>query len=401
MDPIHIILSSTPSTAQDSLNTQTSFTTTLPIPFICEDNYAIALESIVIDNNFGVGESPQLIKVNLSCLSEQTVAIIANGNNKVPLQIVLRRKEYFRLNTSLLNKISVILTDENNLPLSITGGNPTLLHLKIRKMNADLILRISSENSTNLFVNNSQNEFKVLLQSANLDSRKQYEMAVSSAFLPPSINLKKIFKNKEEFWMTFNTTNDYLHYITFEEIDKPTLFKMFAQMRSRIIEEEYENVLTVEVDEVDGNEVLVMEASEIIHIRFSPRLAFLLNLTPIHPMKHETNVFKITMNNENRRLLVTLNLTRCIPQALFLFSDNIIPNMINSGFEKNLKILLYAENKNKRYVRCDIQHLDFVSFTFSEPFILDFKLCDCYGEKIYFLETYPVLLTIFIREKIY
>ena len=89
----------------------------------------------------------------------------------------------------MLSNISVLLVDENDIPINFTIGPPTITKLRFKEMDNDsntFYVQISNLDSNDIYVDNNRSWFRSKLPKS-LHLRDKWSVAVSRIYLPPKI----------------------------------------------------------------------------------------------------------------------------------------------------------------------------------------------------------------------
>lgn len=213
-DSFYIYLNSSDLNEYFDSNTTVKFTNPVTNYFLdYQDNWAVALQYIQLSNALG---SAKIDFIRASCNlvpaldgQDQSLAIftrpIYNKEDGRVIHYEPIRQEFFTLTHTVINAISITLTDHSGQLLQLKVGQPTILCLCFRKMpphQKRFVIRVSSAED----VGGSASDFRVSLPSilsANHDTK--WTVSLSSLFYkgrfdqrnPDASSVLKVFTWKE------------------------------------------------------------------------------------------------------------------------------------------------------------------------------------------------------------
>ena len=153
-----------------------------------------------------------------------------------------RNIQYFALNSTFLNNISIQLVDENNIPIQFSTGPPTIIRVRIQEMSSVsecFHVQISNNDTRDTFPDNTASHFKSKL-SKNLNLNGDWQLALTRIYIPPGvlnisypfnyIKVKKIFHIRKD---KKNTLEDF-RLINIGNIHCPTIEQLIDVLNSTI-----------------------------------------------------------------------------------------------------------------------------------------------------------------------
>jgi hypothetical protein len=358
-------------------------------------------------------QTPKYIRVVMSEMQQtlssgkfhRTLAILVPQKYEKVLFHAVRLKEYYKLETENLNKISIALTDENYLPLQLKHSKPTIIILKFRQiMTKSFIVRVSSTESKNLFPNNKNTNFKVQLNEI-LEHETPMEVALTSIILPTDIDYTKILGNKESFFILIITTE--------HAVGENTKLEFTPDNFSSITE--FITTLTEEIERTTGGAVIINKDDdnniEFEFVReagliFSKLASSLFNKQTNEYMEYENKTWEVfTCEGKNNKKINfgKPSFLPTSPNFTYLKCNFITPTITASKFTQILKLipLTFTEKENE-LLKHEVQHLDFNTVSMNDRTIFDFALCLENDVPLpYKNENSEVLITLLFREKKY
>ena len=321
---------------------------------------------------------PKCIKVNVEEMksslrnftNRQVMSIISYSQEEIkkePLHHVVTKKEYFPLRTPILNALSIKLTDENNLPLRLLHGNDTIVKFKLKQIMFDsYILRLTSTESDNLFVENTNSNFRIQLSEPINVRRENVEVALSTAYFPSEINNHEIFRNDGDMWFTISTKPDELRRYFFNQIEgQVSPEKIFNYLR--LILEDQETVS--EVVTTDFEDTIGLNCKKAFAMELSPKFGRLFN-------KHNFTTIYLP---EESYVLGKINMASCYPRIIFLRCNFIPSSMVGDKSIPLLKMIPFKHTDENKMARFEALHLDFFPLTKNDCNLLHFELTDTNG----------------------
>ena len=317
-------------------------------------------------------------------------------------------KEYFRLSSTLLERLTITLRDEKSELLHLFTSQSTVVKLKFKKMQNKeaFVTRFASTDSENIYPENRANKFRVQLPHVLDLESGQWEVALSSIHYPEKLSIANILRNKKNFWMQILTPanndarisnrNIRFNFATLaEEVDNVT------DLLNRInnaVRQAFHGLgilrLTLEQDQS------ISYSASMLTLRLSPLMAKLMgNLAVTNDMDY----FELVSveNPENGRFPGQADLSRCLPNNLLLHSDFIKPILVGGAYSKTLKLIpRLGEETGEKYRTYYSHHLDFVNLGINKISTVEFSLTDISGYPITFQDDDSVThLNILFRMK--
>ena len=349
---------------------------------------SIGRRRVILGHNRFQTESiiPKCIKVNVEemksnlepFVNRQVMCIIScdqQSLRKNPLHYVVTKKEYFPIKTPTLQNLHLKLTDENNLPLLLLPGEDTIIKFKIKEiMFNSYILRLSSNESTTVFNQNTNANFRIQLSQPLNTRRREMEVALSSAYLPSEVDNHQIFSNNAEMWFSVttgladaeNVTKYFLSDIE-GQVDPEKILNYL-----RLILEGKENVS--EVVSIDFEDTIGFNCKETFSLELSPKFGRLVN-------RHNLTLF---FERKESYTFGKINMASCYPQIIFLCCNFITPTSVGDKTIRLLKMIPFTHNDNNTTVKYEPHHLDFFPLAKNDSNLLHFELTDSQGKPIIF-----------------
>jgi hypothetical protein len=395
-----IVLSNASTQLYD--NSLSKFNNRLPQNVAIGEEYKIAFQSILIDNKFAADANiPKILKIRLEemsdCLSNtgfnKDLALVYGADlSSAPFYHIVKKKEYFNIGGGSLSNITITLLDENNQQLQLLDGQPTIVTLKIKKIKmTSRIMRLSSKDSTHLFEDSSCSDFKILLNE-QIDKRKKYEVALSSIYLPPKIDVKKIVRAQELYAM-FSRDGETWEKVSFDQLEDlnsdtvaQVLFDNAPKLDSEDEEAEEEYIFDVERE----NGKIILKCLHNFYLQFSQFFSYMFNVRRTGEMKPGDAV-----------AIDPPNFERIIPNAIFLYTNFTTPLITGDVFARVLKVIPYKNARIETTLSAyESNHFEFVPISMNEDNLLHFHLRDASGNLIPFENENrgEVLVNLILRE---
>ena len=347
--------------------------------------------------------TPSLIKVklgemrqNLSGLKEQDLAIIkVQPKNQYPIHNVCKRKEYFHLACTRLSTLSVRLVDEDNYPLHLSSGQPTLLKLQFKKFPMkSFVLRLSSLESTNIFSDNTSSSFRIKL--AENIQWSNWDVALSSIYLPAKTDIGQLL-TAENVYIEISTVDGFTR-LTLDDLKDFTARGLVKhlQWKLSIAFEDRAKPFEVELEE-DGKIYFVF--LDDVTVKLSGMLSYLLNSAASHQ-----EFTTIIGRNRVKRVVGMPNFKKFHPHTVLVYCNFITPILVGNEFAKVLQMIPYydSDTDGATIMKFEAQHLDFLPMSMNDASTLQFEMRNSAGDYITFEnEDTEILLTLVFREKKY
>lgn len=353
-------------------------------------------------NNFPTSEArPNLIKVqlwemtrNLSAVNlVQDLAIIPTTKQGYPFYNICRQKEYFPLNTHRLSEISIKLVDENNFPLHLGSGQPTLLKFRLKKLSMrSFVLRLSSLESRTVFPDDSNSSFRIILQQP-LDCSK-WNVALSSIYLPNLTDIRAHLTAENFFFVVVGEEG--VKRFTLEDATELTQKSILELIQLRLSNTFLTNS-PVDIEEDEG--VLFVKFNQNAKLHFSGLLAYLLSQTPLPTSKMQS----LEGLKSQRVRLGRLKFDKLQPHSILLYCNFITPIIFGNSYARVLQIIPFFNSENDAnndIMKYEAQHLEFLPLLMNDPQTLQFEMRNSSGHLLKFQDgTTEIFITLIFREK--
>jgi hypothetical protein len=352
-------------------------------------------------------QRPKLIRVEINEMGQhftgsghnKTIAIYTPDTFETDTNhhfYVQPRREYFDLNTQResLSSISVKLFDEDNLPITIVDGFPTLIQFKIKQMAGNYFpLQLTSSDSNSLFANNTNSNFKILLPFPLMKQNKSYQVALSSIFFPSRMDMQKILD--EDFYIEFTSPSRVKWWrINFLEMPDYSLTTIAQRINDEI--PKLLKVVPISAKVTEEEEMRITCELEGVYVHPSPLFSLLFSKSPISQERqgHKGEVF-------NMGKLTSLD--RCCPEFFQLHCSIIDPSIVGDTNLKILKMIPFTHKitEENHYVKYEPQNLDFYNISGGEreKQLLHFQLTNYQGKEIPFIDQKNfVMINLIFRE---
>ncbi len=330
--------------------------------------------SIVSGKNLlGNALIPKLIKVKLSQITtfnffdHKDLAILATSEiaSNGLIYYIATTKEYFRLNTIRLEELTVELTDENNFPLLLVKGQPTIIQLIVKKMNnKSFIVRINSEESKNTFSDNVRENFRTQIWHLTDLTYEKWQVALTSIHFPNSIDISCTLA-KEEFWIEFISIGEIPvnKKITFEDdnIYDILSLKECINRKVKIAIGDSKFVFSI----FDGKARIQFYNPMVV--RLSPLFSYVIG-------RDITNLNQLNIKAARELTFPKkIDLQRCKPNVIFLHCDFISPLIVGDKYMRVLKMIPFSHGKY------ECKHLDFINVMSNNLSSIQIQLMDASG----------------------
>lgn len=274
---------------------------------------------------------------------------------------VEENREYFPINQTRLEQLTINLVDENNCPIRVGGGgHATFVKLHFRRKASNNImqnyppLRMSSRQSIDVYPNNRANNFKVqltdlLLPAANMADRNNvlvdWEVSLSSIYIPTRINYDKIVSDESDgIWVEIKLGRGAIVRILFD-LPKDLSCEEFVTQANEVLKE-------AEVDKVWGEGVaaplkfsekirgeLYAEFSADLRIRVSGLFLYLLGRAD--SMRATPALFNIEKNSLEH--MGHLDFYRLHPSILMIHCDFVSITALGNNWSNVLQMIKFPD----------------------------------------------------------
>lgn len=357
---------------------------------------------VVVSNKIFFNNKPNFIKIKISeikpCLSSkgmhQNISIIPYFPPTAEKKLYYHEitlKEYFYLSTTNLHTLSVnILDDRTDKEPNLTPGQPTFLKLLFKKMSGppSFLMRLNSNDSKNIFPENTAGHFRAQLPHAVELDGVNWEVALMSINFPSKISPKTYFKSKD-FWfeITIPPTSDVEMgeqvRITVEEDNIKTLENLVTVINEKIVNSIGANIFSLFID--TATNIIKFQATKQVNVEMSPLFALIIGDLQIPPNAANYQInFPETPQNFICSNFGDLN--RCLPNNILIYCDFIVPSIMG---EKYLQILKFIPNFNEqsgKYTTYQAQNLDFTRVSNNTLDTVKIELRDAAGNLIHFVD---------------
>ncbi len=342
-------------------------------------------------NILGNAIVPRKIKVKLNQISgfgDKDLAILSLDDRLDNNQLyhTATRKEYFPLNTNRLEEATITLTDENNWPLLLVEGKPTIAQLIIKRMtHQSFMVRVNSEESKVLFPDNERENFRAQLSHPTDLTFEKWEVALTSINFPPTIDINCTLA-KEDFWLEFKSVNNVpvSKKITFENENIYDAASLKECINRKVKHAVGDLLFVFNVVDKKAN----IRFHKPMVVRFSPLFSYVIGKDIT--MLNELNI------REARELTFPkrIDLERCKPNTIFLQCDFVSPIIVGDKYLPVLKMIPFNSGKYES------KHLDFMKVTTNNLSTIKMQLVDQSGKQIVFnkLENDNVIINLVFRK---
>lgn len=304
-------------------------------------------------------------------------------------------KSYCVLQNTLLQNITFELTDENDLPLPLLSGIPTLLKLDIQAMEKSkksFNVRITS--NTKLHPLNTRSAFTVTLPQT-LSLNTNWKAGLSSVNLPNSFNTlpSEVFMGFI-YYVNVNGEGKKLekveHFFPHKRYSKEELFNeinFFLQKNSKNL-----NIgeLSEKYPENQHEKVACLQMNYHGSISMSKSLAELLGFNSlILQSKKDRTYFTFNSNSSPQKTMTEffgeqpVNIDYYRPTYYMLYSNMVQPTAVSGEYLNVLKVFPVSNNDTS-YVIQEFKHREYLSLNNYEIKEITFHLRSHTGEFISF-----------------
>jgi hypothetical protein len=177
-------------------NTLANFTNKLArvLELPVSERWGIAVEYISLSETFAGDYSTDTIKINCPIIKqtistasqERCLATFAYNKDELSSSYFHEfiDKNYFPIENSYVDRISINLTDLEGKTIILRHGHPTIIKLHLKKMSGEEFTILCDSGKTELHPNNKANEFTVQLHK-ELVLYDDWEVAITSITHPP------------------------------------------------------------------------------------------------------------------------------------------------------------------------------------------------------------------------
>lgn len=318
---------------------------------------------------------PKLIRIQVneilghpSNYINKEIIVLTDKKIKTGLYYSVKKKEYFNLASPFLGKLSISLLNENFEPLQLNpNAQATVIFFKLMKMTGfNQILRLGWKDSMHIFPSNTYSDFKVQLNKP-LPRNVQFEIALSSMFLPAQIDLKEILKNKT-FEVRISTDNKTFNLVDLDsEIDvvltTTTFFAWFIKA------------------------INILQTQELISDKGYAIRPFKLALSNYakYILGIEENIVNIVPKNEN--VFPKMKIVNALPQVIFVYCNIIRPMISGNNYERILKIIPMPAKFDSSPIKYEASHYEYHKVLLADNDVIHFQLRDMDNQFIKFYQS--------------
>ena len=300
-----------------------------------------------------------------------------------------KETEFYDLDTDTTPLFNVELRDQNDNPLNLTTGQPTVVVLTLRqKMGKSFMATVDSRQSSHLYPDNTNSSFRVVLPG-QMQLSGEWELAVSSCQLPQKISL--IAKMDSSYSMRVIFLNEVPFTITFSNTELAQVYNkhdFVTHVTSKLLVEagaSFGRYGTLHLTYSEKQDLFYLGSSWTrTAVSISNPLARLLgaNISP-----RDTKPFNLLIIGGSPVAIGQPQLHLLIPQAIFMYTDISTPIIVGDSYAPILKVIPYKfkpETIENRVYLYTPEVLGFVKVSkshFAEIFI---RLMDISGSAIEF-----------------
>ena len=333
-----------------------------------------------------------------------------------------------KINTNILNNISVELVDEKDNPILFTAGPPNIIKLRVLEMsreNNSFYIQVSNTDSIKTYVNNSLSLFRSKLPK-ELNLNGEWEAALANIFPPTKIlNISSSMNSLEiEAYSSpgyiNNNTNVQKYYASIPPCYCSSLTDLIL-----VINDALKDTPISFSDREDGKLLIIGDSwgETLFNIKVHKKLAGLLGysenkLSDVHDNTNfsiikllilkNSDTFEYTNTpNPDYRLRPTYwfinkpNFNFSIPPWVFLYCSIVSPTIIGHASIPLLKIIPLTHNKSHQNTGSfqEFQTLEYYPLKSNYIHTLQFELRTHDGELLEFKEG-DVQLTLSFRKNL-
>lgn len=343
---------------------------------------------------------PKIIKVKLGEMKQslsssghhQDLAIVQfkKPENYVCFYHEVMQKEYFPLNSTLLQALSITITDEDNDELNVISHQPTFVKLKFKKMiSSAFILRLSSADSNNIYPDNTATNFRIQLPRLLSLHGPNWQVALSSIIYPSQISIVD-YLSQQDLWMTFEHLNGGVW-----------IFRHRINLSNHRIAtyEDIQNTINANAPIVPAGgfvfRIAINRRTKIANYSSRRRMRITLSPTLASILGSSTLQFIANNNDDNVPIGVT-DIKRCMPNSLSVYTDFTSPTVVGGKFSRLLKFIPILQDLQATdgsvlpSVTYESHHMDFVNLPTTELQSLQFEVKDGTGKPLIFTDNNAV-----------
>jgi hypothetical protein len=351
---------------------------------------------------------PRLIKVRLREMKQnlstigcvQELAILSTESSTYPFYSVCKRKEYFPLSNNKLSTLSIDLVDEDNYPIHLGKGQPSIVKLQLKRFAMDLaVLRLSSLESKHIFSDNKSSSFRIQLQQSLDAYNTGLEVALSSIYVPSQVQTKSMLSSNNFYIDVVNNASpdrDFMRFVLSSLTDFTNTG--FVNLANDLIQSALPKRPVLFSIEEDDN-VMVEFLEDDVSLRVTGLIAYLFGRSqaPDH-FDH----FAIKGEKKEKKLLTKINFKKLRPHVIFLHCNFTKPIIVGNQFGQVLQMIPYynSDDDQVEIMKYEAQHLDFIPISMNDKTVLQFEMRTSGGLLVPFVkENAEVLVTLVFRQK--
>lgn len=349
--------------------------------------------------------TPTIIKVKLEEMQQnlsevelvQDLALIKVKEALYPFFNVCKRKEYFKLNWNRLSTLRVTLVDEENYPINAGNGQSTILKLQFKKFPmSSFVLRLSSLESKNVFSDNTNSSFRILLRQP-LDLSRTWEVALSSIYLPSKIDVASTLF-AENFYISISLGGDAFRRIPLNSLTDFSPDGFVTHCTEKIAAAFPRQSVPIQITAQENRDIYIQFEAN-VSLRISGMLAYLMEKAPTPDLQH---FWPMEGQRGTKIKWGKINYKRVQPHVAVVHCNFISPLIVGNTFGKVLQIIPYYDSANifGSIMKYEAQHLDFLPMSMNDRTVLQFEMQNTLGNLITFNDkNAEILLTLVFREK--
>jgi hypothetical protein len=284
----------------------------------------------------------------------------------------------------------------------LPSRQPTFVKLSFKNMNSSssFQVRLSSSDSLDIFPQNTAANFRVLLPRELSLLGNQWEVALSTIHYPSNIDPSP-FLSPQDFWIRLEFASELVQWkpslITFEPAEVVSGEAICKAITDKVHRLYGEDVLMANMM-VGGR--MQYEAGRLINLQLSPLFAMVAAELDVVPPK-SSHAFTL-LRKQKVNLPSVVNLSRCLPQNLLIYSDVISPVISGGKYCNVLKLIPIPLGKRaNNYTTYVSRHLDYADVASDRVQSMQFNVRAATGEDVVFTDQ-PALcyVTLVFRRKI-
>ena len=364
-------------------------------------------------DSYGEDKVPSFVKLHLKEMKptlsgsgfHQDIAVIPYKQPEADQQLFFyeaSQKEYYKLSDENLQSLTLKLCEENNEELKLISGQPTFVKLKFRNMDSSgsFQVRLSSQDSSNIFPENTSSNFRVQLPRELMLDRNNWEVALTTFNYPAKID-HTVFLTPKDFWLriVFNSQEPNWQSTTFnfERTELVSGTTIASAISNKVAAKYGENVLKASI--LIGGRMQFETFARAVTLHMSPLFARVIGDVVVSPPQkfHEGTIQK----SSKASLPGNVNLSCCLPQNVLLHCDIVSPTITGGKYCNVLKLVPISLGKRERNFTSYVsQHLDFVDVASDRVQNIEFRVQTADGDQVQFSDpTAPSYVTIMFRRK--